>query len=73
MKKPARAGFQQRISGNLAVRRASPADLTSLSARFAGSLRVVLEVPAAYTATFPTGFGSPLRIFRKIAGTTTTY
>jgi len=52
MKKPARAGFLQLVSGNLAVRRTSPADLAALSACFTGSLRVVPEVPAAYPAAF---------------------
>ena len=72
MKKPARAGLLQLISGNLALRSTSPADLASLSACFTGSLWVVLEVPAAYAATFLAGFCSPLWIFRKIAGTAST-
>jgi hypothetical protein len=73
MKKPARAGLLQLISGNLALRSTSPADLASLSACFTGSLWVVLEVPAAYAATFLAGFCSPLWIFRKIAGTASTF
>lgn len=73
MKRPARAGLQQLISGNLALRSTFPADLPSLSARFTGSLWVILEVPTAYTATFLASFCSPLWIFRKIAGTASTY
>jgi len=72
MKKPARAGFRPLISGNLALKGTSSADLTSLSSCFTGSLWVVLKVPAAYAATFFSGFCSPFWIFRKITSTAST-
>jgi len=72
MKKPAGAGFGQRVSGILAARRASLADLTTLSAGFNGPFRTVSEISPACLTAFPSGFCRPLRIFRKIAGTAST-
>ncbi|MGF7168130.1 hypothetical protein FHW04_004533 [Pantoea sp. AN62] len=73
MKKPAGAGLEQRLSDILAARRASFADLAALSACFNGPFRTVPEISSACLTAFPSGFCRPLRIFGKVAGTTTAY
>jgi len=72
IKKTARAGFQQRISGVLAFRRTSSANLASFSSGFNRALRIIFEIISAHATDFPTDFRSPLRILSKITGTTPT-